>query len=62
MTEPIMQARALTREYALSRGPLCELFVLTAIDNATFNVNPGTTLAVVGESGCGKSTLARMIT
>ncbi len=57
-----MQARALTREYALSRGPLCELFVLTAIDNATFNVNPGTTLAVVGESGCGKSTLARMIT
>jgi len=28
----------------------------------SFSVEPGRTLAVVGESGCGKSTLARMVT
>ncbi len=29
---------------------------------ASFELNPGRTLAVVGESGCGKSTLARLVT
>ena len=28
----------------------------------SFTLEPGQTLAVVGESGCGKSTLARMVT
>ena len=28
----------------------------------SFSIEPGKTLAVVGESGCGKSTLARMVT
>ncbi len=34
---------------------------LTAIDNISFTVEQGKTLAIVGESGCGKSTLARAI-
>jgi peptide/nickel transport system ATP-binding protein len=32
-----------------------------AVDDVSFNVEPGETLGIVGESGCGKSTTARLI-
>jgi len=35
--------------------------LLHAVDGVTFSIQPGETLALVGESGCGKSTIARMI-
>jgi len=32
-----------------------------ALDGVSLTVNPGETVAVVGESGCGKTTLARVV-
>lgn len=34
---------------------------LKAVDNASFKVEKGTTIGIVGESGCGKTTLGRTI-
>jgi len=34
---------------------------LTAVDSATFSVEPGRSIGIVGESGCGKSTLAKAL-
>src|SRR5690606_9935935 len=35
--------------------------LLRAVDGVSFDIERGTTLALVGESGCGKSTVARCI-
>ena len=37
------------------------LVYLKAVDDVSFDLQPGTTLGVVGESGCGKTTLGRTI-
>jgi dipeptide transport system ATP-binding protein len=57
---PVLEAEGLTRIYRLRRGMLQERAALRAVDEVSFRLEAGRTLAVVGESGCGKSTLARM--
>jgi dipeptide transport system ATP-binding protein len=59
--EKLIEAQDLARTYRVSRGFLAGSADLRAVAGASFSLEPGRTLAVVGESGCGKSTLARMV-
>jgi dipeptide transport system ATP-binding protein len=58
----VVEARNLVRTYDVRRGLLKPVAKLRAVAGVSFAIEPGRTLAVVGESGCGKSTLARMVT
>jgi dipeptide transport system ATP-binding protein len=60
-TEPVVVAKDLKQVYKINRGFLHQADHLQAVSGVSFTVQPGKTLAVVGESGCGKSTLARMV-
>jgi dipeptide transport system ATP-binding protein len=57
----VLTAKNLTRYYSVSRGAFSHPATLKAVDGASFTLETGKTLAVVGESGCGKSTLARLV-
>ena len=59
---PVVVANDLRRVYPISKGLFRKPDVLQAVGGVSFTIQPGKTLAVVGESGCGKSTLARMVT
>lgn len=58
----VLEASELARHYTISRGAFRTPALLKALNGASFTLQPGRTLAVVGESGCGKSTLARLVT
>ncbi len=59
-TEEIIRVENLTKIFDI-RGQKGEASKLKAVDNVSFGLRTGTTLAVVGESGSGKSTVANMI-
>jgi dipeptide transport system ATP-binding protein len=58
----LLEARDLTRAYEIRRGLFGGTGIVRALAGVSFSLDPGKTLAVVGESGCGKSTLARLLT
>jgi peptide/nickel transport system ATP-binding protein len=55
MTQPVLELREVSVTLATDRGPI------RPVDGISFGVQPGKTLAVVGESGCGKSITALAI-
>ena len=55
MTDTILQSRNLKLYYATRKG------VVKAVNNVSFDLQKGESLALVGESGCGKSSLAKAI-
>lgn len=57
--EVVLSVQNLVKEFDV-RGQKGKQKVLRAVDDVTFDVRRGTTLALVGESGSGKSTVANM--
>ncbi len=53
--EPILEVRELTTSFATEDG------VVRAVDNVSFSIGKGESVALVGESGCGKSVTAMSI-
>src|SRR5688500_14152231 len=64
---PLLELRTVSRDFDVSRPWLNRVLereprrYLRAVDEVSFEVQGGETLALVGESGCGKSTVARLI-
>lgn len=61
MSDPVIVARDLSRHFEIRGGLFREGGLVKALDGASFSLERGKTLAVVGESGCGKSTLAWLV-
>jgi peptide/nickel transport system ATP-binding protein len=60
--EPLLEVRRLRKFFPIQRGFLRRVVGhVRAVDDVSFAVQPGETLALVGESGCGKTTTARCV-
>ena len=64
---PLVQAHDLAKTFDVSPPWLNRVLerkprqLLKAVDGVSFEIEKGSTLALVGESGCGKSTVARLL-
>jgi peptide/nickel transport system ATP-binding protein len=67
LLSPLLALQHVSRDFDVSRPWLNRVLereprrLLRAVDDVSFEVVAGETLALVGESGCGKSTVARLI-
>jgi oligopeptide/dipeptide ABC transporter ATP-binding protein len=59
---PLLEVNGLVKHFPVKGGVLGRVRAqVRAVDGVDFHVDPGETLAIVGESGCGKSTVGRLV-
>ena len=60
---PVLQVNGLVKHFPVARGVLRRklIGVVRAVEDVSFEIARGETLALVGESGCGKSTTGRLV-
>src|SRR5438128_6467103 len=62
MAEPLLRVKNLKKYFPIRGGLFSrEVARVHAVDDVTFEMQPGETMGLVGESGCGKSTTGRTI-
>ena len=61
--EPVLAVEHLIKHFPVERGLIFgrTIGMVRAVDDVSFSIARGETLALVGESGCGKSTTGRLI-
>lgn len=60
-SSPVLSVRNLRKEFVIRGKAGAGRKVIVPVNDVSFDIMPGRTMALVGESGSGKSTLARMI-
>ncbi|MFZ5624055.1 MAG: ABC transporter ATP-binding protein [Gemmatimonadota bacterium] len=59
-SRPLLEVKGLVKHYRVGSA-FGDKRTVRAVDGVSFHVEPGETLALVGESGCGKSSVGRTI-
>ncbi len=62
-SSPVLQVEGLVKHFPVNRGVVLTRTIgqVRAVDDVSFEIARGETLALVGESGCGKSTTGRLV-
>lgn len=58
---PLLEITDLVKEFTVRRGLFAAARKLSAVNQISFDIQPGETFALIGESGCGKTTVGRMV-